>query len=169
MLKRLLIGLVKGAIVGGLLVAGMVQGLGVSVWGSALAYAAVALTGLLVGLIAGKPIWASDAKVEAGLKAVAGAVLASAVLFAARRWVDLHLNLGALGSGALGDLPVAMLPLIAVTLSILFEIDNTEEKPNKTSSGSAPRQRLAAGEEGSSEELETIPSSVDARRERRQL
>ena len=90
MLRRLLVGLILGAIVGGLVAAGLVAGLHVLLFagttGVVLAYLTAAATGVLTGLVAGKPIWASGAKIEAGLKAFFGALIAAGLMFAARRW-----------------------------------------------------------------------------------
>src|SRR5580700_8587653 len=102
MLRRLLLGLVLGLIVGGLIAAGFVQGLGLlsfgpGTGGAAFAYLAAALTGVLTGLVAGKPIWSSGAKIEAGLKAFFGALLGAGLMFAVRRWVDFPLDLAFAG------------------------------------------------------------------------
>ena len=59
MLGRLLIGIVKGLIVGGLVGFGLAK-LGIAAPGAVIAYLAAALTGVLVGLVAGKPIWAKE-------------------------------------------------------------------------------------------------------------
>ena len=65
MLKRLFVGLFLGALVGAILAAVLVQGLGVMTFdgsplGAAGAYLAAALTGVMTGLVAGKPIWSAD-------------------------------------------------------------------------------------------------------------
>jgi hypothetical protein len=157
MVRRLLIGLVIGLVVGGLLAAAFVAGLKVTVFegatGILLAYVAAAVGGVATGLFAGKPIWASGAKVEAGLKAFFGALLAVGGMFALRQWggawdVDLN-GVGHLGHGAAGSLPALSLPLIAGALGALFELDNTDDKPEKAEPkalpSSAPRKRVAAG------------------------
>src|SRR5271169_810661 len=106
MLRRLLVGLILGLIVGGLVAAGLVAGLhqtlfGADTGGSAFAYLAAAVTGVLTGLVAGKPIWASGAKIEAGLKAFFGALLGAGLMFALRHWGGAlpPLNLGFVGGG----------------------------------------------------------------------
>lgn len=68
MALRLVIGLVKGLIVGGLLGFALAK-IGLAAPGALIAYLAAAAAGALVGLIAGKPIWAEGARIEAGLKA----------------------------------------------------------------------------------------------------
>ncbi|HEX7603164.1 MAG TPA: hypothetical protein VF316_16215 [Polyangiaceae bacterium] len=136
MIKRLLYGLVFGLIVGGLLAAALIKGLGmlafIGTGGGALAYVFAAVTGILVGLVAGKPIWASGGQIEAGLKAFFGALLASGLMFAMRRWVHVDVPLGGLGLGPiepteLGNLPAVTLPAIAMLLGAFYEADNTPE------------------------------------------
>ena len=60
MLRRVLFGLLKGAIVGGLLATALVYGLGMPVIAPWLAYLAAVVTGAVTGLVAGKPIWTKD-------------------------------------------------------------------------------------------------------------
>lgn len=140
MIKRLLYGLVFGLVVGGLLAAALIKGLGmvafVGTGGAALAFVFAAVTGILVGLVAGKPIWASGGQIEAGLKAFFGALLASGLMFAMRRWLHVDLNLGGLGLGPaeateLGNLPAVTLPVIAMLLGAFYEADNTPEADGK--------------------------------------
>ncbi len=152
MLRRLFVGLMLGLIVGGSVAAALVAGLKVLVFegagGTVLAYGAAALTGVLTGLVAGKPIWASGAKIEAGLKAFFGALLGAGALFALRQWgggfaPDLHF-IGAGGPAPVGDLPAASLPMVAALLGGLFELDNTgDENQPKTST---ERKRVPATE-----------------------
>jgi hypothetical protein len=155
MVRRLLFGLIIGLVVGGGVAAGVVAGLGLPTFagagGAALAYLAAALTGVLTGLVAGKPIWSSGAKIEAGLKAFFGALLGAAAMFALRQWAgSWAVNfpaIGARGMTAVGDLPAISLPLLAAVLGGLFELDNTEpapeaDSPKKAASAKA-RQRVA--------------------------
>jgi hypothetical protein len=134
MIKRLVYGLLFGLLVGGLLAAAVVKGIGMLAFtgggGTALAYVFAAVTGVLVGLVAGKPIWASGGQIEAGLKAFFGALLASGMMFALRRWVHFDLDLHSLGLGpaaptAAGMLPAVALPVIAAVLGGFYEADNT--------------------------------------------
>src|SRR5262245_64459246 len=122
MLGRLLVGMIKGIVVGGLLGFGLYK-LGMVVPTAIVAYLAAAATGVLVGLIAGKPIWAKDAKIEAGMKAFVGALLASGLMYVVRRWLTMpvpfplgelaqhNASLGepATGSGTIGGLAITSL------------------------------------------------------------
>ncbi len=155
MLKRLLFGLLFGLLVGGLLAAAVIKGVGMfaftgSAGAVALAYVFAAVTGVLVGLVAGKPIWASGGQIEAGLKAVVGGGVAAAAMWAMRRWLGFDLNLHELGISpaiptAAGLLPAVTLPLIAAVLGAFYEADNTpsadDEKSAKSSKGKAPASK----------------------------
>jgi hypothetical protein len=83
MLIRLVLGLLKGLAIGGLVGFGLAK-LGLAAPAALFAYTAAALVGALVGLIAGKPIWAADGRIEAGLKAGFGALLATGLMALAR-------------------------------------------------------------------------------------
>jgi len=151
MLRRLIFGLVLGLIVGIALAAGLVR-LGVASFalggGLAVAYLAAAAVGGLTGMVAGKPIWSSGAKVEGTLKAVFGALMGAGAMFVLRQWAEgIDVNLSVLGGGGpapIGDLPAASLPLIAAVLGGLFGLDNTETKDNDGAPKDGARKRVAA-------------------------
>ncbi len=152
---RLLWGIVLGVLIGGVVAALLVKGFGVLAMSAIVAYLAAVLVGVLAGLLAGKPIWAKDARIEAGLKAVFGGLLAAGLTFALRSWAKLDLDLTrfGLGKGMLGELAVTTLPLISVLLSVVFEVDNlfgqsvepAKEKKRVATAGS-PKLRAAASE-----------------------
>lgn len=167
MVKRLVIGLVLGAILGAVLAAVLVQGLGMVTFAPVTAYLAAAATGVLTGLVAGKPIWASDGKIEAGLKAFFGALLSLGAMFALRRWVSVPVDLSALkaGSGALGDLPAAALPMIAAALAAFYELDNTGADEEKADGGTAAGGNPGAakgGKGGKSAKVRVEPDAAEA-------
>lgn len=150
MLKRLVFGLIFGLFVGGLLAAAVVKGIGMLAFsdaagGMAMAYVFAAVTGVLVGLVAGKPIWASGGQIEAALKAVAGAFVAAGAMFAMRRWLNIDLDLHSSGLGpavstAAGHLPIVTLPLIAGVLGAFYEADNTPEPEEKEKKGAKGKE-----------------------------
>lgn len=166
MLKRLIVGLVLGGVIGAVVAAVLVQGLGWLVFPNAVvAYLAAAATGVIAGLVAGKPIWSSDGKIEAGLKAFFGALLGLGGMFALRSWLNVHLDLDALkaGEGMVGQLPAASLPLIAMLLAGFYELDNSgssDEKKEEEGKGGASKKdagkrvRVADEEEAEEEEEE---------------
>ncbi|WP_437779248.1 hypothetical protein [Sorangium sp. So ce1097] len=156
MLGRLILGIVKGLIVGGLLGFGLAK-LGLGAPSAIVAYLAAALAGVLVGLVAGKPIWAKDAKIEAGMKAAVGALLGAGLMYAARRWLTLpvpvplgelggaNLSLGeAAGSpGTIGGLAITSLAAIAALLGGFYEADN--DPSDEATPGATPEEKAAAG------------------------
>ena len=150
MVRRLIFGLVLGLIVGVVLAAGLVRlGLGsfADGGGVAVAYLAAAAAGALTGMVAGKPIWASGAKVEGGLKALFGGLMGVGAMFALRQWATgFDVNLSFVGGGGpspVGELPAASLPLIAAVLGGLFGLDNTASPGDEAP---RPRKRVAAGD-----------------------
>lgn len=152
MVKRLVVGLVIGAVLGAVVAAVLVQGLGIAFFTSpVVAYLAAAVTGVLAGLVAGKPIWAADGKIEAGLKAFFGALLSIGAMFALRQWVHVPVDLSALnaGAGSLGDLPAASLPILAALLSGFYELDNTgDDEEEKPAAGAAKKASAASAAKG---------------------
>jgi hypothetical protein len=179
MLRRLFIGLALGLAMGGLLAVGLVAGLKVAAFegagGVALAYAAAAIAGVLTGLVAGKPIWAPSAKVEAGLKAFFGVLLGAGAMFALRQWGSAWTaDLSALGAGrgAVGALPAASLPLIGAALGALFELDNTGDATRKEIP--SERKRVAPGGNGrakqrivDAEDASAVQEEVGSKRAKR--
>jgi hypothetical protein len=142
MLKRLLVGLMLGLVIGVVIAVALVQGLNVSFMttgGAVLAFLSAAAAGALTGLVAGKPIWSSEGKIESGLKAVFGAVLALGGMWALRHFGTMPLDLTAFkaGAGPLGELPMTSLPIITGVLGAFFEMDNTPaaEKDEKDKAG----------------------------------
>jgi hypothetical protein len=141
MIRRLFVGLILGALVGAVVAAAFIKGLGVVVFGTVLALAAAAATGALVGLVAGKPIWASGAKIEAGLKAFAGAVIGVIAMLLVRKFIGQEIDLSQFGAGAgaIGDLPATSLPIVAALLGAFYEVDNTPEATDKKASNAPAR------------------------------
>lgn len=180
MLGRLLIGLVKGLVVGGLLGFGLVK-LGMAVPGAVIAYLAAAVTGVMIGLVAGKPIWAKDAKIEAGAKAIVGALLGVGLMAAARHWVMIPIPsqiLGSLGAIApmdatFGGFAMTSLAAIAAILGGFYEADNNpsddegEAKPAAADrKGQQGNRRIAQGAPVEEDEEELL-SDGDKKRSKK--
>jgi hypothetical protein len=173
MLKRLIVGLVLGTVLGAVVAAVLVQGLGMTVFSNAFfAYLAAAATGGIAGLVAGKPIWSADGKIEAGLKAFFGLLLGLGGMFALRQWGHLNVDLAALraGAGELGQLPAASLPIIAALLSAFFELDNTpseakaDEKSDDKKAASGKKVRVADAQ--AADEDEDVEEPAVAKKKR---
>lgn len=170
MLGRLLIGIVKGLFVGALVGFGLVK-LGFAAPGPVIAYLSAALTGVLIGLVAGKPIWAKDAKIEAGMKAFVGALLGAGLMYAVRRWLTMPVPL-ALGNlaaandslgevansaGTVGGLAMTSLASIAGLLGGFYEADNDPSEAQEAPASAtkkAPKSGKRIATEGESEELD---------------
>ncbi|MFO0614382.1 MAG: hypothetical protein U0414_17475 [Polyangiaceae bacterium] len=157
MIGRLLLGLLKGIVIGGLLGFGLAKAFP----GSMVAPGMVAqillgaASGVLVGLVAGKPIWAKDAKIEAGMKAAVGAVLGAALIFAARKWLTVPFPVAITGltqkidaaqNGTLGGLSLTSFAIVAGILGAFYDADNTPSA-DKDQAGAAkaesPKTRVA--------------------------
>jgi hypothetical protein len=172
MLKRLIVGLILGTVIGAVVAAVLVQGLGMALFSNAVfAYLAAAATGVITGLVAGKPIWAADGKIEAGLKAFFGILLGLGAMFVLRTWANVHLDLSMLkaGEGALGDLPAASLPLMAAVLAGFYEIDNSPSADKKdddaaaggsSKKGAAKKVRVADEDESVEDEEAEEPAAA---------
>jgi hypothetical protein len=182
MVKRLIVGLLLGTVIGAVLAAVLVQGLGMwsfAVSGVVFAYLAAAATGAVTGLVAGKPIWSEGGKIEAGLKAFFGTLLALGAMFALRQWVSVNVDLTTLkaGAGSIGDLPAASLPLIAAVLAGFFELDNSGEKKkdeegsDKAADKKADKKVRVAEDEASEDDSEKVEEAeeepVSAKKKRR--
>jgi hypothetical protein len=142
MLRRLLLGLLKGTLLGGALGLVLVFGFGVSSLTGVPAYGAAILAGVCAALVAGKPIWASGAWVEVLLKSIAAAAVSVVLLWVMRTYLPVSASLGPLGSGPLSGLPLFVLPGLASLLAILFELDNNGDVP--ASVAPRPNQRVRA-------------------------
>lgn len=168
MIRRFLVGLVLGALVGAIAAAALIKGLGVVSFGLLFALASAAVTGAVVGLVAGKPIWANGAKIEAGLKSAAGAVLGVVGMLLVRKFlgesIDLT-NFGA-GAGAIGDLPATSLPIVAALLGGFFEADNTPEAGDDKSAAGG-KKRVEAKMRVAPEESDELEESAPPKRAKR--
>lgn len=130
------------------------------------AYLLAPIAGVLVGLVAGKPIWAKGARIEAGLKAAFGAALGAALMFTLRRWGHVNVDFSAigLGQGQLGTHPATALPIVTTLMALLFEVDNMfGGGEDKKGGGTPTRKRIATSEDAGAQEQE---EAADAGEER---
>jgi hypothetical protein len=172
MLGRLSVGIVKGLLVGGLLGYALVR-LGSPTPPPILAYLAAAVAGVLVGLIAGKPIWADGALVEASTKAVVGGLLGAGILAAERTWlmIPAPISLAPLvpEHALIGGFAVTALAFLAAVLGGFYEADNSpSDSGTRRASGTrleAPRNRIAPTDRAG-HETEEASQAEQKKRER---
>jgi hypothetical protein len=163
MLRRLFVGLFEGLVIGMALAIAAARGLGLSAPGALVAAALAGVAGFLVGLVAGRPIWARNAKTEALLKAGVGALVGVGLSFALGHWWSLPVDLSAysFGAGPAGQLAALTLPLIASVLALFFELDDTDGPIRPGLSPPRTKQRLAASDESTDDaeldELSELP------------
>lgn len=133
MLKRLLIGILKGIVVGGGVGAALYFGLRVGRLDGGLAYLLYGAVGALTGVVAGKALWKPGAWIEALLRGVFGIAVgcglyALASAFLGVGAIDLPALTPALGTADLPvrlvQQPLAMAPLMATLYASLIELDN---------------------------------------------
>ena len=167
MFARLIVGILKGLVVGGLIGFGLLKvgpGLFVGAW-AILAYIAAAVTGVVVGLIAGKPIWAKDAKIEAGMKAFVGAILGAGLMFGLRKFappladsVPAAFGVMTKDPQTLATFPVTALAAVAAVLGGFYEADNT---PDPESSAKSATEQSSSGKTNTKQRVATPPADED--------
>lgn len=118
---RVLVGLVKGAIVGGVVGFGLLR-MG---WASGtMAYLGCALVGALVGVVAGQPPWRANTIWTPVIKLVVGAIVGAGLCAVTLRLLpEASLALGELGRLELRS-GAALAPLIGILYGIFVEIDD---------------------------------------------
>lgn len=164
MLGRLILGVVKAALVLGALGAAFVFGLGQASVSPFLAYAAAGIGALAIALIGGKALWKPGALLEAALRTVVGVAVSFGLLWAAIKVVPLDPSLLArLGAATTEPISIAYLAFVVVPLALLFELDDTPAPEE------APKLRVAAarGDDASldaDEEATSRPSTVAKKR-----
>jgi hypothetical protein len=175
---RLIVGLLKGLVLGAFVGYGLAAA-GFGIPGALVAYASAALLGVLVALVAGKPIWAKGARIEVGMKALAGALLAPGILWLVRRFVAMALpfDAGALPglealsgqSATVGTFAVTSLALVAATLAAFYDVDNQPEATGSAgkASAAAEKQRIAASSPGEEVDAEAEAAESEAAEQKR--
>lgn len=138
MLFRLFLGLLKGAIVGGLVAVPALFLLGGFTLSAPFAYLAAGLAGVLVGLIAGRVPWTRQGWTEAKLRMLVGLVLAPVMLLGLR-WL---VPPGSL-FGWMTTAPAVFTPLIATLLATFYELDNDGKEPAQLAGKAGAKARIA--------------------------
>jgi hypothetical protein len=151
MLKRLVIGLIKGLLLGGAIGAGFQYGL---LWtvssGGLLGYLMAMGVAGSTGIFAGKPPWREGAWIEALLKGLVGVGIGALLYWLGSAYGALELPFpGRDAPTAWTSLPVLFLPAISALYGSLVELDNTDETGGKGGKGGketetrGPRARVS--------------------------
>jgi hypothetical protein len=141
---RLVLGIVKGAIVGAAVGFGAWKlGLG----GGALAFAAYGVVGALVGVVCGKPLWRQETLFTPLLKGIFGFAVGVGLFYGARKLLGgTHLAL-ATGFGApdrpFVEVPFLIGPLIGLLYGAFVEVDDSSSGGGKDTAKSGPTSGTA--------------------------
>lgn len=126
---RVIVGLLKGALVGGAVGYGLLR-LG---WTSnLLTYVACSLVGALVGLVAGRPPWAAETIFTPLIKMIFGGIVGAGLCALGLKFLpSSELALGSLGAVSLQSGPALSL-FIGIVYGILVEVDDAGSKPQRS-------------------------------------
>jgi hypothetical protein len=166
-LRRLLIGLAKGLVIGGALGAGLQIGLG---WGNTtgiLGYLLAMGAGATAGILAGKPVWRVGAWIESVLKALFGLGTGALVYFLGSTYGALEVPFALPGaeSGALWtSQPLLYATLISGLFGSLVELDNTDDDGDREDGYHPPRVRIRGLDDDDVMEIVSGSSSKNQKR-----
>lgn len=137
---RVLLGIVKGGLVGAALGLGAVRiGLG----GTGTAWLVYGLIGFLVGVVCGRPIWRQETLWTPVLKGLVGFGLCTLLAWLAAKGLGgFKLPFGtALGAPdePLAKVPMLLGPLVGIVYGIFVELDDSEKKNKAASPPAAPK------------------------------
>lgn len=122
---RVILGFVKGALVGGGIGYGWLK-LGLT--GSVMAYVACAIVGALVGIVAGRAPWRAETIWTPVVKMVVGAIIGVGLAAIGLKLVpDASFHVGPLGALSLHSGPV-LAPIVGILYGIFVEVDDGGKK-----------------------------------------
>jgi hypothetical protein len=155
MVKRLVLGLLKGLVIGGVLGALFFYAFGLHRVEGALAYVFAGLAALVAGVFAGQPPWRKGAWVGSILKGLFGFGLGAGLYWLVQKFapgMDLQALLRAHETTTLATAPVTFMPLVASVYAMLVEIDDGAEKGSTADPAMAATgvrvESIDVGEEG---------------------
>ena len=134
---RVVLGLLKGAVVGGALGwAALKLGVG----GGAAAIATYAVIGALVGILCGKPPWRQDTIWTPAIKGIVGLGVGIGLYLLSRKVLGgLHIalpaSLGVAPERSLAEVPLLLGPLIGAAWGMLIELDDGGGKAKDKGAG----------------------------------
>lgn len=130
MLKRLLIGVIKGLLVGAAIGSALHFGLGWTTAAGLFAYLLAMGSGATAGVLAGKPPWRQQAWIESVLKSVAGLGVGALAYWGASTWLaaPLPLEVPGIASGTpWTEMTLGITTATAAVFGALVELDNTDD------------------------------------------
>lgn len=128
MLKRLLLGCLKGALLGGAIGSAFHWGLGWTRGEGLLLYLVAMGAGATAGVLVGKPPWQQDAWIESVLKAVAGLAFGALLYWVTSTWAAFGVPFafdGVAQGTPWTTLPLVVSALVALLFGALVELDHT--------------------------------------------
>lgn len=157
MLKRLVIGLIKGALIGGALGAAFHFGLGWVRATGLLAFLIAMGTGATAGILAGSPPWKQQGWIESVLKSVAGLAIGALSYWGLNSFASVTLPISIDGlAGVPWTESTLFFPIvIAALFGSLVELDNTDEAPPAARNSKRPNVRV-----GDAEQVEVVNAEV---------
>ncbi|MDP3277092.1 MAG: hypothetical protein Q8Q09_18010 [Deltaproteobacteria bacterium] len=169
MVKRLVLGLLKGLVIGGALGALFFLVLGINGSG-ALAYVLAGLAAAIAGIFAGQPPWRQGAWVGTILKGTFGLGVGAALYWVVQRFLG-GVPIPALGSvsaSTIAEAPIAFMPIVAAVYSMLIELDDGGEDNSATAGANKTGVRVdGSTSEDESQDVEVSASSQQQKQNRR--
>lgn len=160
MLKRLIIGVIKGLLVGAAIGSAFHFGLGWTTAAGLLGYLLAMGSGATAGVLAGKPPWRQQAWIESVLKSVAGLGVGALAYWVASTWLGFTLPFDVPGVAAgtpWTEMTVGISTVTAAVFGALVELDNTDDD-----SKSKPGRKVRV----SADEAEEVEVSASSKKER---
>jgi hypothetical protein len=138
MFRRLLLGLLKGLVIGGAIGALMHFALGVAIIpAGALSYLFFGGVAAVAGVAAGQPPWREGAWVGSVLKAIFGFAIGAGIYWAGQRFLNFPIGgIANLPAGAtFAQAPLLFAPALAALFSMLIELDDGGEPAAESKTG----------------------------------
>lgn len=159
MVKRFLVGLVKGLVIGSAVGAGIQYGLEWTSVAGPLGYLIAMGAGGTTGIFAGRPPWQEGAWIEGVLKGMVGVGL-GALAYWGLTYVPFEVPYPGLAPTEVSHLPMLFAPLVAGTYGAMVELDNTG---SAAAGAKAPPTRVALGEV----DVEEVGAAANRKRQRK--
>ena len=157
MLKRLVFGLFKGALLGAAIGAGLHFGLGWTIVTGLLGYLLAMGAGASAGILTGKPPWKQAAWIESLLKAIAGMAIGALLYWVSSKWGSFGLPFaipGVEAGTAWTEVPLLYVTAISAVFGTLVELDNTDDDEATPERGA--RTKVRVGDAAAVEEAELL-------------